>query len=93
MDAVQPIFAVLFVLGLLGGTLYWLRNKGVARFAVKGLGRAAGRQIQCLERYSLSPQHSLHLVTVGGRTLLLAVSPSGCTVLKEDVAVSPEVAR
>ena len=93
MDAVQPIFAVLFVLGLLGGTLYWLRGKGVAKFAVKGLGRTAGRQIQAIERLALSPQHSLHLVSVCGRTLLIGVSPSGCTVLEQDLPASPEVNR
>lgn len=92
MDAVQPIFSVLFVLGLLGGTLWWLRNRGMARFAVKGLGRGA-KHIQPIERFTLTPQHSLHLVSVGGRTMLIAVSPAGCAVLEKDVAASAEVRR
>ena len=37
--------------------------------------------MQAIERLSLTPQHSLHLVSVGGRVLLIAVSPGGCTVL------------
>jgi flagellar biogenesis protein FliO len=84
MDAIQPVLSVLLVLGLLGGALYWLRAKGVARFSGKGLGafgRQAGRQMQAIERLPLTPQHSLHLVSVGGRTLLVAVSPGGCTVV------------
>jgi flagellar biogenesis protein FliO len=93
MDVIQPTFAVLFVLGLLGGTLYWLRNKGVARFAVNGIGRTRGKQIQSIERFTLTPQHSLHLVSVAGRTLLIAVSPAGCTVLEDDIPASPEVSR
>jgi flagellar biogenesis protein FliO len=84
MDAIQPALAVLFVLGLLGGTLYWLRTKGLARFSGKGfaaLGNRAGKQMQTIERQPLTPQHSLHLVNVRGRTLLVAVSPGGCTVV------------
>lgn len=84
MDAIQPVLAVLLVLGLLGGALYWLRAKGLARFNGKGLGgfgRQGGRQMQAIERLPLTPQHSLHLVSVGGRTLLVAVSPGGCTVV------------
>ena len=81
MEAIQPVLAVLFVLGLLGGALYWLRAKGLARFNGKGFGRAGARHMQALERLPLTPQHSLHLVSVAGRTLLVAVSPGGCTVV------------
>jgi flagellar biogenesis protein FliO len=81
MEAIQQVIAVLFVLGLLGGTLYWLRKKGVATFAGKGLGRPANRQMQSIERLTLTPQHSLHLVGFAGRTLLIAVSPGGCSLL------------
>jgi len=87
MEAMQPALAVLLVLGLLGGALYCLRAKGVARFSGKGLGRSGARQMQTLERLTLTPQHSLHLVSVGGRTLLVAVSPGGCTVV--DALASP----
>ncbi len=88
MDAIQPMLAVMFVLGLLGGTLYWLRTKGVARFTMKGLtmkglSRQSERRMQALERLPLTPQHSLHLVNVEGRTLLIAVSPGGCSLLDE----------
>jgi flagellar biogenesis protein FliO len=84
VDAFQSMLPALLVLGLLGGALYWLRTKGMARFNGKGLGgfgRQAGRQMQAIERLPLTPQHSLHLVSVNGRTLLLAVFPNGCTVL------------
>jgi flagellar biogenesis protein FliO len=86
MEVLQPVLAVLFVLGLLGGGLYCLRAKGLARFNGKGFGPPAARQLQALERLALTPQHSLHLVSVGGKILLVAVSPGGCTVV-EGVAV------
>ncbi len=81
MDTFQPVLAVLFVLGLLGGGLYCLRAKGLARFNGKGFGRQGTKQMQAIERLSLTPHHSLHLVNVGDRTLLVAVSPGGCTVV------------
>src|SRR5579883_3329339 len=81
MESVQQILAVLFVLGLLGGTLLWLRSRGMVRFAGMGGRRQGGRRMQSLERLPLTPQHSLHLVGVSGRVMLIAVSPGGCTVL------------
>ena len=81
MEALQPVLAVLFVLGLLGGALYWLRAKGLARFNGKGIGRPGTRQMRVIERLPLTPHHSLHLVTVGSRRLLVAASPGGCTVV------------
>jgi flagellar biogenesis protein FliO len=86
MEGIQQVLTVLFVLALLGGTLYWLRKKGVARFAVKGMGRGGNRRrMQSIEHLPLTQQHSLHLVNVSGRTLLIAVSPGGCSVLDASV--------
>jgi flagellar biogenesis protein FliO len=84
MEAIQQTLVVVFVLGLLGATLYWLRGQGIARFNGKGVVRGA-RRMQTIERLPLSPQHSLHLVKVGGRTLLIAVSPGGCSLLDGEV--------
>ena len=81
METMQSALAVLFVLGLLGGGLFFLRAKGLARFNGKGFGRQGAKQMQSIERLHLTPHHSLHLVSVRGRTLLVAVSPGGCTVV------------
>ncbi len=81
METVQPILAIVFVLALLGGTLYWLRVKGLVRFSGTAIVRQSSKHMQALERLSLTPQHSLHLVSVDGRTLLVAISPGGCTVI------------
>jgi len=81
MESAQQILAVLFVLGLLGGTLLLLRSKGLVRFTGMGVKRSNGKRMQSLERLPLTPQHSLHLISVSGRVLLIAVSPGGCTVL------------
>ena len=77
----QQICAVLLVLALLGGSLYWLRSRGMAQFT-GGVVRGGKRRMQSLERLALTPQHSLHLVKVGGRVLLIAVGPGGSSVLE-----------
>ncbi|HLK49896.1 MAG TPA: flagellar biosynthetic protein FliO [Bryobacteraceae bacterium] len=82
MESVQQALSIILVLGLLGGALWWLRRKGMAQFAFKTPGSGRSRAIQVLERMSLTPQHSLHLVRVGDRTVLIAASPAGCSILE-----------
>ena len=79
MDAIGQFTAVAGVLGLLLACLWWLRRRGVAPGVVR---RRGGRRLEILERLPLGPQHSLHLVRVGGATLLVASSPSGCTLME-----------
>jgi flagellar biogenesis protein FliO len=81
MEQFEQLFAVAGVLMLLGGSLYFLRGRGMARFGLKTAGAANARQLQSIERLPLTPQHSLHLIRVYGRIVLIAVSPGGCSVL------------
>jgi flagellar biogenesis protein FliO len=78
---VQQLLVVAAVLAALGCALYVLQSKGIVRFAMKGSGPGNERRLQSLERLPLTAQHSLHLVRVAGRVLLIAVSPNGCSVL------------
>ncbi len=75
------MLAVALVAALLAGTLLWLRRKGFAGAAGRLLGVRRPRQLEMLDRLSLTPQHSLHLVRLGNRTLLLGRSPSGLALL------------
>jgi flagellar biogenesis protein FliO len=81
MESMRQVIAVVLVLGLLGGALYWLRTRGAARLTVKGFGRPAMRQMRSIEQLRLSPQHSLHMVKVGDKVLLVALSPGGCSLI------------
>ncbi len=71
--------AILFVLLLLVGALWVLRRKGLAtvNFA---LGKRLGRErlMQVIERVPLTTHHSLHLVRIQDRVILIGVSPSSC---------------
>lgn len=81
MEEIQQATVVIGVLAALGIALYVLRSRGIVRFGVKGIGAANARRLQSLERLPLTAQHSLHLVSVAGRVVLIAVSPGGCSLL------------
>jgi flagellar biogenesis protein FliO len=76
MEYFQQFAAVAGVLIVLVTGLGWLRRRGwVARLPKRK------RELECLERLALGPQHSLHLVKARGRLMLVSASPAGCTVL------------
>jgi len=90
MEMMGQLAAVAAVLILLAATLWWLRRRGFA--AAVRPARRSGRVLQSLERLPLGPQHTLHLVRLGRKALLVGCSPGGCTVLT-DVAwpeIEPE---
>ena len=93
MEMTQQIVAVLAVLGLLGTALWLLRRKGMAQFSAAGIRRKTARRMELIERLPLSPQHSLQLVRVADKTILVALSPSGCTVVENLTGFSAEVER
>ena len=80
MDALPQGAAVIAVLVLLLATLWWLRRRGLVSTALARKG--PGRWIETLERLPLGPQHTLYLVRVGKKVLLLACYPSGCALLE-----------
>ena len=82
METIQQMLAMCLVLGLLGGALWWLRRKGVAQFSRPGFGKGGDRKMHLMEKLPLSPGHSLHLVRIGDRMLLVASSPGGCALLE-----------
>ena len=81
MDAMPQGLSVVLVLGLLGVMLWWLRSKGLAQFAMKLPQGSRAKHMKAIERLALTPHHSLHLVQVDGRTVLIAASPGGCSIL------------
>jgi len=78
----EQLTAVIVVLGLLCGSLWLLKRKGWARTSFRRPARAGQPRLEVLDRLSLTPQHSLHLVRVADRTLLVGLSPQGCNLLE-----------
>jgi flagellar biogenesis protein FliO len=90
MDLARDVASAVVVLALLGAAVWALRRAGAAVprvFPLKRAGRS--RRIETLERVALTPQHGLHLVRFGGREMMVATHPQGCSVLAE-VAQVPD---
>lgn len=82
MDLLQPFTAIALVLGLLAAALFVLRRRGAATFRFPGSAGSTAKQLEVLERVALGPQHSVHLVRVGGRCVLIGTAPSSCQLLE-----------
>jgi flagellar biogenesis protein FliO len=79
---IQQMLAVLFVMGLLLGALQWLRRRGMTQIRTGLRWPKTPRRLELLEKLPLTAQHSLHVVRMDGRSLLIGVSPSGCALLE-----------
>lgn len=86
----RQVLAVSGTMLLLAAFLWWLRRKGVGRPGSRG---SHAHDLQAVERLMLGPQHSLHLVRVAGRGLLVGTSPAGCAVLESFAWASLETRR
>jgi len=80
MEMTDPMPAVLGVLAVMAAALWWLRKKGAVRF-FRAQARHRARRLESVERLALAPHHTLHLVRLDDRTLLVAQSPSGLVLL------------
>jgi flagellar biogenesis protein FliO len=81
MDIVRQSLAITFVFVLLAAALWLLRKKGIR----VGSGRPRGGRgvLELRGHLALSHQHTIHLVRVGQRDLVLALHPAGVTLLAE----------
>jgi flagellar biogenesis protein FliO len=80
MDWTEQLLAITFVFTLLGGAVWALGRRGGA--GVPTWLRKSSRQeyMNCLARMPLTAQHTLHLVTVSGKKILVATHPGGVTI-------------
>jgi flagellar biogenesis protein FliO len=83
MDVLRQVLSVLLVFSLLGAVLWLLRRGG--RISFQGLARTRvqgnTRSMVAVERLQLTPQHTLHMVRINGREVLVATHPQGCSVV------------
>jgi len=83
MDVLRQVFSVVLVFSLLGAVLWLLRRGGRISFQSLARMRVQGntRSMVAVERLVLTPQHTLHLVCIHGREVLVATHPQGCSVI------------
>ena len=82
MDIVRQSLAITIVFALLAGALWLLRKKGAIRAGSRKASAERG-VLQSRGKLALSQQHSIHLVRIGQVDLVLALHPSGVTLLAE----------
>lgn len=82
MELFQQFVIVLAVLALLCAALWVLKRKGLVRGGMRRRGDDAQPRLEVIDRLPLTPHHSLHLVRLADRTLLIGLSPNGCTLLE-----------
>ena len=80
MDILRQSLAITFVFALLWAALWFLRKRGNIRIGLPRV-RAAQSVLESRGRLALGPQHSIHVVRVGDRDMVVAVHPAGVTVL------------
>lgn len=83
MEIAEQVAMVLAVLALLGALLWFLKRRGFASLSLPARRGASTRRVEVLERVPLTAQHTLHLVRVSDKVLLIGTAPSGCTLLHE----------
>jgi flagellar biogenesis protein FliO len=77
VELARQMLSVLFVFALLGAVIVALRKGPLL------IKRAGPRKLESVDRIALTPQHALHVVKVGGREVVVATHPQGCTVLEQ----------
>lgn len=66
---------------LLAVALWALRRRHYITFRLAGASAGRGRTLTREDRLLLTPHHSVHLIRVGSRALIVAVFNGGCAVL------------
>jgi flagellar biogenesis protein FliO len=82
MDILRQSLAITFVFALLWTAMWLLRRKGRMRIGT-GKNRGHCGLLESRGKLVLSQQHSIQLVRIGTRELVLALHPSGVTLLTE----------
>ena len=82
MEIFQQLWGVVLVLGILCGGLWVLKRKGWAQTALRRAREDGQPRLEVIDRLPLTPHHSLHLVRLADRTLLIGLSPNGCNLLE-----------
>jgi flagellar biosynthetic protein FliO len=89
LETFSQSIAAFLVLLLLVAFLWAMRHRGLASFnfaLTKSLAKQKAMQV--VERLPLTAHHSLHLVRVQDRLILVGVSPSSCTQIDSFAAAA-----
>lgn len=81
MELWTRLAAVCGAAALLAVVLWALRRRHFLTFRLAGAAAGRGRTLTREDRLLLTPHHSVHLIRVGSRALIVAAFNGGCAVL------------
>jgi flagellar biosynthetic protein FliO len=82
MEMFQQLVIVAVILAVLCGGMWILKRKGWAQTAMRRSRTDGQPRLEVIDRLTLTPHHSLHLVRLADRMLLVGISPNGCNLLE-----------
>ncbi len=84
----RQFFSIVLVFALLGGALWIMRRVASGRISLSPRQLSPGRSksLVSVERLALTPHHSLHLIRIHGRDVVVATHPQGCGILIDGAA-------
>jgi flagellar biogenesis protein FliO len=82
VETIQQILSVLLVLALVACAAWFLTKRGGGQLRWPPRARRRTAALEAVERLPLSAQHSLHLVRLADRALLVASHGGGCTLIE-----------
>ena len=82
MDALQQFSLVVFTLALLGAAVWALKRRGLVTINAALVRPRAGKKLELIERLQLTPTHSVCLIRVDERLLLIGTAPASCRLLE-----------
>jgi len=83
----DQLFAILMVLGILCGGIWALKRKGWVQTNFRRTTSSPGEpRLEVIDRLVLTPHHSVHLIRMADRVLLVGLSPGGCNLLEATIA-------
>jgi len=91
MEMFEQFVIVAAMLVLLCGGLWLLKRKGWATSAIRRSRGDGQPRLEVIDRLVLTPHHSLHLVRLADRTLLVGLSPNGCNLLESGHGSTPNL--
>ena len=82
MDLIRESLGITIVFLLLWGALWLLKKKGIVGMRAMANRSSDTPCLQVVDKIRLTPQHSVHVVSVEGRRMVVGVHPSGFTLLE-----------
>lgn len=89
MDYAQFLFALIFVLGLIGLAAYLLRRFGPGGAVQARARRGGARRLSLIDTLPLDPRRRLVLIRRDGREHLLLLGAQSDTVVETDIEPPP----